>query len=124
VTGGEPLGRPDPVTQAVARLLGAGILASVSLVAAGVVLLAAAGLVPTQDHGPAADAAAILADLVALRPAGLLWVGLLVTLALPTARVALALLGFIRARDRRAALVAAGVLSALAAAFAVAVLTR
>jgi uncharacterized membrane protein len=124
MTAGEPRGRPDPVTQAVARLLGAGILASVSLVAVGVVLLAAAGLVPTRDHGSAADPAAIAADVVALRPAGLLWVGLLVTLALPTARVMLALLGFARAGDRRAAAVAAGVLCVLSVAFGVAVVTR
>lgn len=124
MTGAESRGRPDPVTKAVARLLGAGILASMSFVSVGVVLLAAAGLVPTRDRGPAADPAAILADLVALRPSGLLWVGLLVTLALPTARVLLALLGFARAGDRRAAAVAAGVLCVLSVAFGVAVVTR
>jgi uncharacterized membrane protein len=120
----EGRGRPDPVSASVSRLLGAGIAASVSLVGLGVVLLAAAGLVPTEDHGPAVDPSAIAADLLALRPAGLLWLGLLLTLALPTARVALALLGFARSGDGRAAAVAAGVLCVLLVAFGVALVTR
>jgi uncharacterized membrane protein len=121
---GGSLGGRDPVAGAVARLLSAGTLASVSLVGLGVLLLAAAGVVPTRGPGPALEPSVILADVVSLRPAGLLWVGLLLTLALPTARVALALLGFARLGDRRAAAVAAGVLCVLAVAFAVALVTR
>ncbi|KRT63750.1 MAG: hypothetical protein XU10_C0007G0009 [Chloroflexi bacterium CSP1-4] len=113
----------DPVAGAVARLLMAGAIASVVLVAAGVVLMLAAGLRPTADSGPGPDPASIVADVVGLRPAGLLWAGLLLTVALPTARVALALAGFLRLGDRRASAVAAGVLGVLALAFAVALAT-
>jgi uncharacterized membrane protein len=120
---GSPRGS-DPVANAVARLLSAGTVASVSLVGLGVLLLAAVGLVPTRDRGPALEPSVILADVIALRPAGLLWVGLLFTLALPTARVTVALLGFSRSGDRRAAAVAAGVLCVLLMAFGVALVTR
>ena len=113
----------DPVAGAVARLLSAGALASVVLVAAGVVLMVAAGLRPTSDSGPDADPSSIVADVVGLRPAGLLWAGLLLTVALPTARVTLALAGFLRLGDHRASVVAAGVLGVLALAFAVALAT-
>ena len=114
----------DPVSGAVARLLNVGTFVSVCLIAVGVALLATAGLVPTKDSGPALEPNTVLGDVLALRPAGLLWVGLAITLALPTARVVLALLGFLRLGDRRAAAVAAGVLSVLLVAFAVAVVTR
>ena len=114
----------DPVAGAVARLLNVGTMLSVVLAAAGVALLVANGLVPIHDGGPTFDPGAIVADLLALRPAGVLWAGLAITLALPTARVALAMLGFLRIRDRRAAAVAGGVLGVLLVAFAVAVVTR
>ncbi len=113
----------DPVAGAVARFLSAGTIVSVVLVAAGVVLMLAAGLRPTLDSGPDPDPASIVADVVGLRPAGLLWAGLMLTVALPTARVALALAGFLRLGDRRASAVAAGVLGVLALAFAVALAT-
>lgn len=116
-------GGHDPVAGAVARLLTVGTIASVALVAAGVALMLAAGLRPMSDAGPGPAAGTIVADIVGLRPAGLLWAGLLLTLALPTARVALALAGFLRLGDRRAATVAAGVLGVLTVAFAVAAAT-
>ncbi|MGH2407549.1 MAG: DUF1634 domain-containing protein [Candidatus Limnocylindrales bacterium] len=119
-----PERRSDPVAGAIARLLNVGTLLSVGLVAVGVVLLAAAGLVPAEDAGPALDPSVIVADIVALRPAGLLWAGLAITVVLPTTRVALAMLGFLRLGDRRAAAVAAGVFSVLMVAFGVAVVTR
>jgi len=100
-----------------------GTLAAVGLVTLGVALLVAAGITPTRDPGPAPEPAGLLSDLLALRPAGWLWAGLLVTLALPTTRVALAAVGFLRTGDRRAAAVAAGVLSVLVVAFTVARLT-
>ena len=115
---------PAAVEGSVARLLSTGTLASVALVAAGVALMLAAGSHPIADRGPGPEPAAILGDLIALRAAGPLWIGLVITVALPTARVALALLGFARLGDRRAAAVAAGVLAVLAVAFAVALLTR
>lgn len=115
---------PEPVAKAAARLLSAGTRASVVLVAAGVGLMLAAGLMPVSDRGPDLDPSAILADVVAMRPAGLTWMGLLLTVSLPTARVALALAGYVRSRDRRAAALAASVLAVLAIAFAVALATR
>lgn len=120
----DPKRHTDPVSEAVARLLNWGTLVSVGLVALGVALLVAAGIVPIQDRGPQAVAENIVGDLLNLHAAGPLWLGLLITVALPTARVALAVLGFARTGDRRAMVVAAGVLAVLLVAFAVAVLTR
>jgi uncharacterized membrane protein len=121
---GTPGGRRDPVVAAVARVLGIGALVSVSLVGLGVALLVASGIAPTRDQGPPPDPGAILADLLALRPTGWLWAGLLLTLALPTTRVLFAVVGFLRTGDGRAAAVAAGVLTVLLTAFGVAVATR
>lgn len=114
----------DATVQAVGTLLGTGTLAVVGLVMVGTVLALAAGLRPLVDHGPALDPGTLLRDVVALRPEGFLWVGLLLTVTLPAARVALALLGFSRARDVRAAGVALAVLCVLALSVAIALVSR
>jgi uncharacterized membrane protein len=83
-------------------------------------LALAAGRRPIVDHGPALDAAALVPDILALRPEGFLWLGLVLTVTLPAARVLFALLGFVRLRDVRAASVAVAVLCVLALSVAVA----
>jgi uncharacterized membrane protein len=114
----------DATVQAVGTLLGVGTLAVVGLVVVGTALVLAAGLRPLVDRGPALVPGTLIRDLVTLRPEGFLWLGLLLTVALPAARVALALLGFARARDVRAAGVAFAVLCVLAVSVAIALVSR
>jgi hypothetical protein len=99
--------------QAVSRLLAAGTALVVGLVTVGTLLAVGAGRRPLQEPGPPLDVGRTIVDLLALRPEGFLWLGLLLTLVLPPARVALALLGFAREGDRTAAAVALAVLGVL-----------
>ncbi len=89
----------------VARLLTVGTYASVVLLAAGVLAMIATGVSPL-DAAPPLDVRAIAADIAALRPAGFLWLGLLVVIATPSARVAASLVGYLRQHDRAMAIVA------------------
>ena len=113
-------GSADVALDAVARLLAAGTALIVALVAAGTLLALAAGREPLRAQAPPLDPVAALRDAVAFRPEGFLWLGLLVTVALPAARVALALLGFLREGDRRSAVVSLGILVVLAVSLALA----
>jgi len=90
---------------AVARLLTIGTRIAVSLVLIGVVLMLAAGVHPLTATFGAFSLAAIPGDLVALRPEGFLWTGLLVVMAMPVGRVVVSGFGFFGAGDRRLALV-------------------
>ena len=116
-------GSAGDIVEAVGRLLGVGTITVVALVAVGTFLALAAGRRPIVDHGPALDPAALVSDILALRPEGFLWLGLVLTITLPAVRVLLALLGFVRLRDVRAAAVAVAVLSVLALSVAVALLS-
>lgn len=89
----------------VARVLKAGTYAGISLVAIGVVLMAVDGRSPL-DVAPALDPGRLVDDIVALRPAGFLWLGVLVVLTTPPARVLVALIGYLRRAEREMALVA------------------
>jgi uncharacterized membrane protein len=97
----------------VARVLTVGTLLAVGLLAAGSVLLIASGRSPL-DIAPPFDPARILADLVTLQPVGFLWLGLVVVIATPAARVAAALVGYSRQGERAMALVAGLVLVVIA----------
>lgn len=96
----------------IARLLTVAGLAGVVLIALGVVAMAATGTTALGGGGTF-DAARLPADVLALRPAGLLWLGLLVIVATPSARVAAALLGFALERDRRMVAIAAAILAVI-----------
>jgi uncharacterized membrane protein len=100
----------DVVELAIARLLLAGTLAGMSLLAAGVTLMAINGLEPNAEAFPAFDPSAIVGDLLALRPEGFLWAGILVIVATPIARVTGELIAFARRRDRLMTAIAAGIL--------------
>lgn len=108
----------------VARLLAVGTAASVALVAAGTVAMLLAGHVPVTEPGPAFRPSRLAADVLAGRAAGFLWVGLGIAVALPSARVAVACIGYLREGDRRQAAVALGVFAVLAVSTAVALVTR
>jgi uncharacterized membrane protein len=89
----------------VSRLLLVGTYAAMALIAAGTVLLLASGRSPL-DVAPGLDPGRLVADLLALHPAGLLWIGLLVVVVTPAARVALSLAGFVQAGEREMSIVA------------------
>ena len=93
----------------IARLLRIGTYVAVALIAIGVVLMLATGRSPL-DVAPDFDPARLIADLVGLQPAGFLWLGLIVVLLTPAARVAVSGLGYARIGDRSMALIAGLVL--------------
>lgn len=82
----------------IGRLLTAVTYVSVGLLLIGVVLLIAAGISPVSG-GPAMDPGRLVSDLVALKPAGFLWLGLLAVIAAPISRVSVALVAYARDRD-------------------------
>ncbi len=91
---------------AVGRLLVVGTWLAMVLVLAGVVLMLLTGVDPLA-HGaiPGFDAARIPADILALRPEGFLWAGIVLIIGLPIGRVFVAGVGFLAAGDRRLGLV-------------------
>ena len=95
----------------ISGLLRYGTYLAVVLVLAGVAGMLLTGVDPLA-HGaaPAFDASSIPGDLLALRPRGFLWAGLVTVMALPVGRVVVAGLGFLAAGDRRLALVSGAVL--------------
>jgi uncharacterized membrane protein len=96
----------DALEAAIGRLLVAGTWLAMALVLAGVLLMLGGGIDPLTSSGvPSFDASRIPADLVALRPGGFLWSGIVLIVALPVGRVVVAGLGFVAARDGRLALV-------------------
>lgn len=97
---------------AIARLLVVGTLTSVALLAIGVVLMGVTFVAPLAG-GPPFQPGLILDDVVHLRPAGFLWLGLIAAIATPTARVMASFLGYARSGERSMAAVAALILGVL-----------
>ena len=104
----------------IARVLRAGTLLSVGLLAIGVALMSLAGWSPLDATWPALDLGRIPGDLLALRPEGFLWLGLLTTLSTPLLRVAASVVGFLGAGERRMAGLGTAVLIIIALAVFVA----
>lgn len=106
--------RPDAaygIESVIARLLVAGTYIAVALVLVGVAGMLLTGVDPlTHATPPGFDLARLPGDIVALRPEGFLWAGLVIVMALPLGRVAVSGLGFLRAGDRQLALVSVAVL--------------
>jgi uncharacterized membrane protein len=117
---GEP---PASLEVALAHVLQLGTYASVGLIAIGAILLLAGGGSPIQG-GPPFDLATLPADILALRPAGLLWLGIVGVLATPGLRVARALLGFARRGEQRMVVVSLLVLAVIAVGVIVGVMAR
>ena len=101
-----------PLEASVARLLMAGTYSAVALIAVGVLLMVLTGRSP-RDVAPAFDPGRLVADLVALRPSGFLWSGVLIVLATPLTRVLAALGGYVRAGEREMAVVAGLILGVI-----------
>ncbi len=98
----------------VATILAGGTRVAVALLAAGSVLLVAGGTSPLAPGWPPLDFAALPADLVALRPAAFIWLGLVATIATPLLRVAASTWGFGRAGEPRLAALGLAVLVVVA----------
>lgn len=96
------------IESVVARILVIGTWVAVGLIFVGVLGMLASGIDP-MAHPPVAsfDLASVPGDIVALRPAGFIWAGILVVMALPVGRVVVAGAGFFAAGERRLALISA-----------------
>ena len=105
-------GAPD-LEARIGRLLTVGTLASMALIAIGVVGMVLTGRSPL-DEPPTFDLARVPGDLLALRADAFLWLGLIGIMATPAARVAAAGVGYVRGRERGMALVALLVLLVVA----------
>ena len=102
----------DPIERTVNVVLTAGIVVTVALLVAGLVLSIAQGQgLPTRIV-PLADLPALLAE---LDPAAYLSLGIVVLIATPFVRVAGTIVAFARERDRRYVLVTAVVLVVMCA---------
>jgi uncharacterized membrane protein len=104
---------PADLERSVARLLTVGTYASIAMLGAGVIAMIAAGRSPL-DPAPRFDPARLLADLAALRPEGFLWLGIVLVVATPSARVATSLVGYLRRADLAMAVVSVLVLAVIA----------
>ncbi len=97
----------------IGQLLIAVTYLSVVLLIVGVALMLAAGISPVSG-GPGLDLGAIGSQVVALGPAGFLWLGLLAVIAAPISRVALAAVAYARSGDWQMVAVAAAILAIIA----------
>lgn len=82
----------------IGRLLTAVTYLSVVLLVVGVGLMLRAGISPVAG-GPGLDLATLGSEVVALGPAGFLWLGLLAVIAAPISRVVLAAVAYGRDGD-------------------------
>jgi uncharacterized membrane protein len=95
--------------QSIGRLLTLGSYVAIALLAIGFGLMLAQGIDPVSG-APRFDVRAIPGDLLALRPTGVLWIGLIVVLATPASRVVASLIGYRRRGERAMTFVAALIL--------------
>jgi uncharacterized membrane protein len=109
----------DPVEALVARLLSIGTVASIALLAIGSVLLTIRGGSPL-DAAPSLDLTRMPGDLVAGRPDGYLWLGLMSAIVTPCARVLASLVGYARRRERAMILISILILAVIALTVAIA----
>jgi uncharacterized membrane protein len=103
----------------IARLLTGGTFLSIACLAGGVVLMVVNGIGPLSG-GPPFAIGRLVPDLVAFRPTGLLWLGLVLVIATPATRVAASLVGYARRGERTMAIVAALILVVIATSVALA----
>lgn len=103
----------DPLERSIARLLTAGTYGSVAVLAVGTAMMLAGGVQPLSG-GPRFDVRQIGDELVHLRAAGFLWLGLVAVVATPAIRVVASLVGYLRRGERLMALVAVLILAVIA----------
>jgi uncharacterized membrane protein len=102
------------IERTVGRVLAAGTYVSVACLVAGVLGMLAAGLSPLSADHPTLDPGRLASDIFALRPAGFLWLGIVVAVAMPATRVAASLVGYVADGDRRMAAISVAILFVIA----------
>jgi uncharacterized membrane protein len=102
------------VEAVIVRQLTFGSRLAAALLVVGSVLLVMEGTSPLAGDWPQLDPGRLAADILALRPAGFLWLGLLVTLVTPLVRVGIAIVGFGRAGEWPFVALGAAVLGVIA----------
>jgi uncharacterized membrane protein len=102
---------PAAVESIIGRMLVIGDYVAMVFILIGVLGMLANSINPMTAIVPTSfDLASIPADIVALRPEGFLWLGIVTVIALPIGRVVFAGVSLLAAGERRLALVAMGVL--------------
>lgn len=104
----------DSIERTVSRLLIVGTYVSLALLVVGVLLMAITGRSPLDVPPHDFDPALLIGDILAGRPDGALWVGLVVLLATPAARVAASVVGYFRSGERAMAWVGLAILAVVA----------
>jgi len=112
----------DSLESSLARVLQAGTYVSIAIIAIGSILLLVEGISPLAG-GPAFQPGDLIGDVLAARPAGFLWLGIVVMMATPSLRVIGALIGFWRRGERTMVAVAALVLAVVGAGVVIGLLT-
>lgn len=97
----------------IATLLSRATIAAVVCLAIGLTAMLVTGHTPL-DAGRPFDLGRLVSDVLALEPEGFLWLGVLITLAAPPARLVVAILGLAAAGRPRRALVSVAALIVLA----------
>jgi uncharacterized membrane protein len=102
---------PAAVESVIGRVLVVGTYVAMLFILIGVLGMLVDSINP-MSHAILApfDLAAIPGDILALRPVGFLWLGILTVIALPIGRVIFAGISLLAAGERRLALVSLGVL--------------
>lgn len=83
----------------VRRVLTVGTWSGIALLGVGVALMLVNGVSPTSETFPLFDAGKIVPDLLAMRPEGFLWAGIVVFIVTPIARVTGELTLYVRGRE-------------------------
>ena len=104
----------------IGRVLRIGTYTAMALVLIGVVLMTLGGIDPLATASQPFDLAIVVDDVIALRAAGFLWLGIVLVIALPVGRVLLELAGAIAHRDASMIAVAVGILIVVGVAILVA----
>jgi len=99
----------------IARLLTVGTAIGIVFLVIGVIQLVASGGSPLDEPTHGFEPARIVPDLLAGVPDGALWLGLVVLILMPSARVAASLIGFARSGERWMVAVSAAILFVIAA---------
>ena len=105
--------------RAIARLLTIGTLVSIGFLAVGAVLMLASRIQPLSAF-PRFDPSLIPDDIAHGRPAGYIWLGLILAVLTPGARVIASLIGYLRSGERSMAVVATLILVVIALSVALA----
>ena len=116
-------GSEAALERSIGRILTIGTWISIGLLAVGFVLLVVNGLGP-RSADPGFDLTRLPRDLVGLRPEGAIWLGLVLVIGTPAARVAAALVGYARRGERAMTVVAVLILLVIAASVVIARVTE